>query len=372
MFQVLSRRAFLASAGWLAACSRKPKPGYSGYAFVANEEDRAVAAVDLNALTLVRHIRLDAAPISLLSEARRKSVYALTAEKGIVYEISSRTLERVRWNTICMQASGMKARPGGESLWVLSRKPRQLIEVELEGFTPRRRIELPEDCGDFDLSPQGQKALVPFPQTGQVALVDLETGAIRRVDCGSAVSQARFRKDGRQWIAAHQDRRLLSIFDTASSRLVVRLPLAVRPHHLCFKADGGQLFVTGEGMDAVVIVFPYSTEVAETVVAGNAPGAMAVSSREPEFLFVANPRAGQVTILNIDTRKMVGATQVGSEPHQIVVTPDNQFALVVNRQSGDLAVIYITPTAKRTRAPAALLTMVPVGSKPVSAVVQAV
>lgn len=373
MSTFLSRRAFLGSAAAASVgCSSKPKTGYTGYAFVANEEGRAVAAVDLNALTLVRHIRLDSPPSKIVERASRKAVYVLTPETGTVHEISAHKLERERWNAVCASAIDMKTSPHGESLWVLAREPRQLIELSLDDFEPKRRIALPEDCEDFDLSVAEPKALATFREAGQIGVIDLEKGALRRVECGSAVSKARFRKDGRQWIAGHTDKRLLSIFDTVSGRIVVRLPLAVRPDHFCFKADGGQLFVTGEGLDAVAIVFPYSTEVAETVAAGHAPGAMAVSSHNPEFLFVTNPRSGQVTILNIESRKMVGVVQSGSEPSNIVVTPDSQYALVLNRQSGDMAVIYIMPTAKRTKSPAALLTMIPVGSKPVSAVVQSV
>ncbi len=70
----------------------------------------------------------------------------------------------------------------------------------------------------------------------------------------------------------------------------------MRPDNLCFNrsttggTDGGQLFITGEGLDGVVIVYPYHTpEVAETVLAGHAPGAMAASGA---FLFVASPLAG--------------------------------------------------------------------------------
>ena len=53
---------------------------------------------------------------------------------------------------------------------------------------------------------------------------------------------------------------------------VVRLPLAVRPDNMCLGGGGGQLFITGEGMDAVVAVYPYQTQVAATLLAGHAPG----------------------------------------------------------------------------------------------------
>ena len=66
------------------------------------------------------------------------------------------------------------------------------------------------------------------------------------------------------------------------ARVIANLPLAVRPDNLCFNEDGGQLFITGEGRDAVVVIFPYYVpQVAETVLAGHAPAAMAASSTAP-------------------------------------------------------------------------------------------
>ena len=65
---------------------------------------------------------------------------------------------------------------------------------------------------------------------------------------------------------------------------------------------------------------------------------MAISSA-PEYLFLSNPTEGGVTILDIASRKLVGIVSVGQEPGPILFTPDRQYALVLNRQSGDVAVI---------------------------------
>jgi YVTN family beta-propeller protein len=127
-------------------------------------------------------------------------------------------------------------------------------------------------------------------------------------------------------------------------------------------------------LDGVVIVYPYHTpEVAETVLAGRAPGAMAASDA---FLFVASPQSGVVSILRIDTRQVIGVVSVGSEPAFIAVTRDDQYALVLNRKSGDVAVLdigSIAPDNVSVRLKkAALLTVIPVGSRPVSADVKGV
>ena len=65
----------------------------------------------------------------------------------------------------------------------------------------------------------------------------------------------------------------------------------MQPENLCFNSDQGQLFVTGEGMDGVAIVFPYNTlEVEQTVLAGRDPGVMACSRRTlPICLWEAIP-----------------------------------------------------------------------------------
>src|SRR5438045_7747610 len=85
---MVSRRAVLGVPIALA-CGRRGSPGYGGYACVANQEGRAVAAVDLQALVVARHIAIEGAPAQILAARTRPSVYALAPEEGIVFEIQS-------------------------------------------------------------------------------------------------------------------------------------------------------------------------------------------------------------------------------------------------------------------------------------------
>ncbi len=126
-----------------------------------------------------------------------------------------------------------------------------------------------------------------------------------------------------------------------------------------------------------MIVFPYHTpEVAETVLVGRSPGAT-VASASPAYLFVASPKSGDVSVLDIDSRKLIAVAVVGVNPNYIAVTPDSKYALVLNETSGDMAVIRTGSIAQaaserwRSRR-GALFMMVPLGSKPVSAAVMPV
>ncbi len=370
---MIDRRAFFAAAGGLAlSCRRKRGAGFDGFAFVANEEGQAIAAVDLTAFAVAKHIPLGASPTAVLAHPARPAVFALTPRTGAVHEIDPGALALRHRGVCCASAVTMRLSADGKSLWVLAREPRQLVRLNARDLAVEARLPLGAEPRDLDLTRDGARAAVSFGAGGGVAVLNLETRRTEHVvRFGKTLGAARFQSDGKNLLVANVEDRMLTILDVASGRVVTHLPLAVRPDNLCFKSDGGQLFITGEGMDAVVIVYPYQTEVAETVLAGHAPGVMA-ASESPDYLFVANPTSNRVTIVDIEMHKVIAAAPAGAEPGHIAITPDNQYALVLNQRSGDMAVIRIGAiTAKRTKS-APLFTMIPVGSKPVSAAVRGV
>ncbi len=376
---MLSRRTFLAgAAAFTSACTRQKASGYSGFAFIANQGGEAVAALDLTVFEVARHIRVQGRPTAVLAHPRRPTVYALTPDTGTVHEIRTDTLAFARKATVASTAQSMRMALDGQHLYILCRQPRALVRFSLATFKRDGQTALPAEPLDFDIDPTGRLAAISYVQQHDLSLIDLQAGSAAQMTTSGQMGTLRFQSDSRALIASNLSEHMLSIYDIPSRQLVVNLPLAVRPDNLCFNADGGQLFVTGAGMDAVVVVYPYYTpQVAQTVLAGHAPGAMAATKSTqngPQYLFVANPKSGDVSILNVTNNRVVAVTPVGSEPGYITVTPDNQYALVLNQGSGDVAVIRIANITraatdfKRSRK-GPIFMMVPVGSKPVSAAV---
>jgi hypothetical protein len=361
-----------------AACSRRHKStGYRGYAFIANQDGDALVAVDLEVMAVERHIALGDAPTQVLAAVSRPVVYALTPGTGSVHEVQVYRLSATRKVTVASSAVSIRLSPDERSLYVLAREPRALISVSLDSFRVEWHLPLPEEPVDFAVATAEGAGVSKFSRAAVssargVWLVDLGarqvSGPLKEGDFGAV----QFRSDGKILLAANRGERLLSLFDAASGRLLTHLPVSLRPDNLCFSQDHGQLFVTGEGMDAVVIVYPYhSLEIAETVLAGRAPGAMAASN---SLLFVASPQSGDVSILSIAPSaygKVIGVAQVGTDPGFVAITPDDQYALVLNRKSGDLAVLRVATITPRYKT-APLLTVIPVGSRPVSAAVRGV
>ena len=338
--------------------------------------------VSLERFRVLRQIPLDAVPAAVVAHPHRPKVFVLAPDSGTVFEIDGATYavsRRVRAGNL---AVAMQLSPAGDALWVLYRDPASLVELPLDSFKPGRRIRLSALPDSFDLvnheSRKVPLAAVASRQDHTIALVSLGNAAIERtITSGDEPSLVRFQSDGMQVIAGSWRDRSVTIFESASGKTVVRLPLPLSPRQFCTSGDGGQIFITGDGMDAVVVLYPYLTEVYQTILAGRTPGAMAATAKDarPSYLMVANPETDGITVLDIDTYNLVAVVQVGRGPCQILLTPDGQYALVLNEKSGDMAVVRLLALAmspnggRRKFLSAPLFTLIPVGDRPVSAVV---
>ena len=379
----LTRRDLLASTAALAACGPPKATTFPGYCFVANRGSRSVAVADLRRFRVRKEVPLDAAPSLVLPHPRLAKVFVLAPDAGTVYELEAGSLSVSRRVRAGNQALGMQISPRQDALWVASRDPAMLVEIPLDSLRPGRRVRLPSPPDAFDLTgvhSAQRRAAVANTRDRGITIVSLDNAAVERtIAAPQEPTILAFRQDGKQLIAGSRGARSLAIFDSASGQTIVRLPLAIAPRTFCVSGDGGQLFITGDGMDAVVIAFPYSTEIWQTVLAGRAPGAMAVADTPPyQYLLVANPETDSLTVLDVATQKLVALVQVGRQPGQILLTPgDEQYALVLNQGSGDMAVIRTYSlrapqlSAKARFKSAPVFTMIPVGENPVSAAVVA-
>jgi len=378
----ISRRSLLLSpVVGLTACAPQKATGFFGYCFVANRDSRSIGVIDLTRFRLRQQIPLDAAPGAIVAHPSKPKAYVLAPQAGTVYELDGTFLKIGRRLRAGNEAVGMCLSRTGDALWVLYRDPASLVELPLESFKTGRRIRLAAPPDDFDLSRGFDEAAIVTRNNRSIAIASLATASIvRTIRTATEPSIGRFRFDGRQLITGSQADRSLTIYDVGSGKTVVRLPLPLAPRHFCFTPLGGQLYITGDGLDAVVTVYPFRTEVVETILAGRAPGAMVVTSEtSPSYLLIANPETNGVTVLDVETGKLVAVVQVGQQPGCIILTPDKQYALVLNELSGDLAVIRLFSLSGRQTGgdrvrrykSAPLFTLIPVGERPVSAAVVA-
>ncbi len=372
---MITRRRLLQSVLWTPAlaqmgCGRKRSPRYQGYALIANHDSGSLAVIDLSRFQRLKEIQLEAAPSWVVAAPTKSRAYILSADAG--------TMEVLNLDTLLIEgrvALGGKPRAvrlsGDEqSLWMVLREPDALAEFHAGSGARGARVPLPGSGADLDVN--GTQIAIAFPEQRAAARYVIKTGTMHHSPrLEAAPNLIRMRADGEVLLTGNTDDRSVTAIDSETMRVMVTLPLPLAPRHFCFNADGGQLFVTGDGMDAVAIVSPYQTEVNATILAGHTPTGMAITTAGPQYLFVANTESGDVTVINIDDRKVLARIAVGQQPGVLMVTPDNEYVLVLNEQSGDVAVIRLLNIRQanlisRHSRTAPLFTLIAVGSKPVS------
>jgi len=351
---------------------------------VAAAGDHAINAVDLKVFRLTHRIGLNAAPSGVLTSKETPSLaVAVTATNGTLHLIDTASLSNTASIRIADEVARTQLLPDGQRIAAISRSGRELIVTDLAARKVVKRFRLNAIPQEIDVTGPDSKEVriaVSFGDKGSVEQFNFTSGTSRQQKVSASVGALRYRKDGELLFVANYAGRSISVLDGDLLEMVAELPLAMKPETLCFSADQGQLFVGGTGMDAVAIIFAYQPLIVDqTVLAGQGPGAMAASS-VPPYLFVASRTGPEINILSVTTRKVIAVVQAGPGPRQILITPDDQFALVLNEYSGDLAVIRI-PTIEanrlrsglinRTKSGASLFTMFPVGDQPVAGAITA-
>lgn len=366
----MTRRSWFVASGMAlaSACRRAKRTGFPGYALIATSGENTVTAIDLSRFQLVKTIAVGGPPTAVVP-AQNGASYILTPATGSIHLVDN-GLNVVSSRRFASELSNMQLAPDGTRLWATAAGSRELIEAHPSDLRIIQRQKLPAEPTAMDVSSAGLVAVASGAQ-GIVELFSTANNHRIRAQLPGPVGQVRFRSDGKLLLVANLHDRSLTVLAVPSLQVMADLPLAMQPQNLCFTADYGQLFVSGAGMDAIAIVFPYDMlEVEQTVLAGRDPGVMACSAN-PAYLFVASASGSDICILSVDTRKVIGIVEVGQKPGYVGITPDSRYALILDELSGDLAIIYIpgirqnTLRTSRYKTGGALFTLLPVGNRPV-------
>ncbi|MES1261856.1 MAG: YncE family protein, partial [Acidobacteriota bacterium] len=259
------------------------------------------------------------------------------------------------------------APPDGKSLIVITEDPASLCVVDPDTLRVNRQTQLPENPTGLAVSQSIAAVASNSRGVTRVSLPDCRI--LGATELGSKCGTLQFRNDGKMILAGLTEMKQVLTLDVATGAPLARLPLSFAPERFSFNDNGGQMFVTGAGdQDVIAIVNPYQSEVDQTIVAGRTPHGMAVSFQR-NLLLVTNPGSGDLTILDIDTRKLSASVHTGGNPGEVLLTPDEEYALVIGQDSGDVSVIRMPTVLDRSVKTKPLFTVFPMGGKPLSAVI---
>ncbi len=365
----LTRRSLLASA-LFAGCARKLAPRYVGWLFVASAAERGIAVADLSTFQRITTVPLAEVPEQLMMSGGRVFVSCPDARS-----ISSIDPERLRVDgriSVPGRIAAMAIVPGSSGIAVITTEPDLFLLIDSAAGKITKRLALPVRPLGLDVN-RGLAAIGGRGSILRVALPALTLKGTTPIDgnCGAI----RIRANGETVLAGIPERKEIVTIDSDTGTLLAHLPLAFQPSRFCFNSDGGQMFVTGTEGDAIAIIDPYQNQVEQTIVGGSTPFGVAVGvAGSQSLLLVTNPGSGDLTIFDIETRGLAASVHIGGNPGDVLLTPGGEYALVIGRDSGDVAVVRITSVLdtsvlnKHTKLKP-LFTVFPSGGSPRSALI---
>jgi DNA-binding beta-propeller fold protein YncE len=132
---------------------------------------------------------------------------------------------------------------------------------------------------------------------------------------------------------------------------------------LALKPDGGEMFVSNFDGHSVSVIETGANEVGGTYLIGTNP-VRATISADNSLLYVSNFGSDTVSVFAIDNSRLLMAIPVGNRPDAIALSPRENYILVVDTQSADVAVIQKRKPRGKDTNPYVMFLLIPVGLQP--------
>jgi YVTN family beta-propeller protein len=251
-------------------------------------------------------------------------------------------------------ASPVLAGPGAD--WALTPDRRHLAISEpgasrvavVDGFSWRvlREVPLPEPTRVM-LAPDKGEAWIAYKATADddgVVLLDLAPGTITaRVPTGAGPHDMTFAEGGRFLLVTNQGGATVSVIAAASHSLIGTVPVAGRQTSIAFGPRARLSYVASDD-GTITAIDAASLKAVATIHAD--PG-LAVVRFAPDgrFALVTNRNTGQVIVIDSATNEVIQRVEVGGEPDQIVFS--DQLVYIRRRQGDALAALPLSQIGKR-------------------------
>lgn len=140
---------------------------------------------------------------------------------------------------------------------------------------------------------------------------------------------------------AGTDGQLIRVFDLATRTVAGTIDFGhgVRPHRAVFGPKDGLLYVTTELDQCVSVIDPHTLKIVGTIPTGHPQSHMLAISRDGKRGYTANVGPGSVSVLDLESRRLLATVQVAAMIQRISLTPDGRWAFTADQTALRLAVI---------------------------------
>lgn len=264
-------------------------------------------------LVVVAHFGLIAATGS--AHAAVGKVFIADEESNTVSIIDTTSLKTIGRVAVGQEPHNVQVTPDGKLVWVTN-----------NGEPGRKN----EETAEAKMAKSGK---MDSTAPGAVWAIDTATAkVVAKVPVGMHPAHVVVSGDGRTAYVTNAGDNSVSVVDTKAHQVVATIPVGTFPHGLRISPDGRQAWVANlKGETVSVIDTVNRTEIAKIAV-GKGPAQVAFTP-DGQFVFVSLSEENKVAVIDPAIRKVIGKVAVGTVPIQLYATPDSKLVLVANQGS---------------------------------------
>lgn len=320
---------------FLAGCSSSSKPETEKNSI--KEEENTKSPNETNALQQKYYFTANEGGSVSKINAENNEVVETIEVDGIAHNVQVSPDGKVLGVTVVTEMAHGHDNDGsmdmtGSALF-FDTKTNELIETVKAGNHPAH-IVFTED---------GKLVFVSNNEDNTVSVIDTkEFEVIDTVATGEGPHGFRISKDSKFAYIANMGEDTVSVIDIETLKEIKRITVGQAPVTTGITTDGKSLVVTLNGENALAIV-DLVTEKVEKVEVGTGPAQVYIDNNN-QFVYIANQGSEEapsnsMTIVNLETKKVISTIETGKGAHGVVTSSDNKFAYVTNMFDNTVSII---------------------------------
>jgi len=344
-------------------------PNYREYAYVTNGGSDTVTVVDVVDVRVDRDLAVGTHPVAVAASPTRNEIYVVNA--GATGANGSISVIDAEHNTVAAtiavhrQPLSIDLDADGARAYVANSASNSVSVIDLKARQEIAQFGAGQQPVAARLAADGRTLVIANQGGNSVTLMDPGNGHVRALfgGCPGAAGPVILPDSSKAFVACSTGHQVMVIALANSKarpnqpdQLEALMDVGRAPVDLALKPDGGEIFVSNSLSDSVSEIYNTTDEVGDTYMIGANP-VRGLISRDNALLYVANQHSQEVTVYSIaDGKRVAPSLHVGDGPAAMAFSDAGHLLFVVDRGSGDVAVVR---TATQS-----LFTLLPAGRDP--------
>lgn len=302
----------------------------------------------------LRRLRMTLAAVSLgfagsAGSAQAFEAFVTNERDNTVSVIDTVKREVVRTFPVGRRPRGITFSPDGSKLFVCASDSNAVQVIDPDTGKVLHDLPSGEDPEQFALSPDGSKLFIANEDDALTTVVDVETRKVlAQIEVGIEPEGMAVSPDGKTAVTTSETTNMVHWIDVASLTSDDATQVGQRPRHAEFDRDGGKLWVSSEVGGTVAVIDVKTRQTLKTLdfeIPGVAkdriqPVGVKLTS-DGETAFIALGPSDRVAVVNARTYEVEGYILVGRRVWHLEFTPGEQGLLTTNGVSGDVTMIDV-------------------------------